>query len=724
MLVIFDCCEHVIEVAAALAERLVKESPGVFVLATSREPLRVEGEQVHRLFPLDLPPAKAGMSATEASAFPVVQLFVERAAANSDRFVLDDSLAPTVVEICRRLDGIPLAIELAAARSDVFGVLKISEGLNDLFALLTDGRRTALPRHQTLRATLDWSYQLLSRTEQVVMQRLSVFRGYFLLESAISLAAFGEISAIEARQAVANLVSKSLLTSDSGREPMRYRFLDTTRAYAAAELAKGSEKGSEKGGESREVLRRHAELCTAAFENAEADWELLSQDKWLEKYAVMIDDVRGAQEWAFHRGGDVATGVAITAMSAPLWFSLLLMEEYCVRAELARKYIAQSGLEDSELEMKLNLALGVAIFHARGLDPAMVAAPARALQIAERLGATTFQLRALWQLARERSTMGYYQSALAYCERFDAIARGSPDTRMWVVSDRMMALGLFFVGRLREARVVAQRAVDHPAAFVRSAHMSFNEYDHRVASRSHLARILWVSGFADRAAKLAAEGVEHAMRLGYAPTACYILAFAAIPVALWSGDGPTAHHYMELLGKQSADLPSGYWHSWLRIFERIVALKDIDSPPAFGDVVNGILKDAKGPLLFDTVATFREELINPVALQRALSGELGWSAPEVIRADGIGMLRHGRKQQAEARFIQSIALARQHGSLSWELRAALSLAQLRTEEGRGIEASALLKDVCDRFPEGQGTVDLRMAGQFLDELHDTRSTAN
>lgn len=705
VLLVFDCCEHLIEATAALAERLVTEAPDVFLLATSRESLRVTGEHVYRLFPLDIPPPAGEVTAAAALDHPVVQLLVERAAAGASHFVFDDSVAATAIEICRRLDGIPLAIELAAARIGVFGVTATADGLADLFALLTNGRRTALPRHQTLRATLDWSHQLLSPKEQVVMRRLSVFRGSFVLQTAVAVAAFGVISPLEAQQAIGDLVAKSLLTSSNGAHAMRFRFLDTTRAYAAEELAKSDELG--------EVRRRHAELCAQAFENAEDDWETLSQPQWFEKYGLMIDDARAAQEWAFQPHGDPATGVAIMAQSAPLWFASGLMEEYCGRAELALRHIEQSGLEGSEFEMKLRLAVGVATFNARGARPAMASAAARALEIAEALGATTYQMRALWQIARERSTKGDYRDALFYCERFDALARLGTDMRMWVVGDRMMALGLFFVGRLRDARVVAERAVDDPAAFVRSAHMSFNEYDHRVASRSHLARILAVSGQAGEAARYAAEGVEHGLRLGYAPTACYILTFAAIPAALWSGDIEAASRYLEQLSQQAAGLPNGYWHQWLRVFERIMALHEMSEPNLRARQISAILSEASSPFLSDAIATFSDELVNDLALTRALSGESGWSAPEVIRADGMRLLRAKRNDEAEARFRQSLALAEQNGSLAWQLRAALSLARLCSADGRETEALALVRATTEQFPPDAVTADLQAARDFL-----------
>jgi predicted ATPase len=251
MLLVLDSCEHVIEAAAALAEEVLRGAPGVHILATSREPLRAGGERVQRLAPLGLPPDSATLTASTALTFPAVQLFVERAGASLDGFELSDADAPIVANICRSLDGIALAIELAAGRVDAFGIRDLAAHLNDRLRLVTRGRRTALPRHQTLSATLDWSYEFLPEPERALLRRLAVFAGSFTLEAARAVAAGVEIAESEVVDCVANLVAKSLVAADVGGETVRYRLLETTRGYALAKLAES--------GESSQVARRHAE---------------------------------------------------------------------------------------------------------------------------------------------------------------------------------------------------------------------------------------------------------------------------------------------------------------------------------------------------------------------------------------------------------------------------------------------------------------------------------
>ena len=213
-LIVLDSCEHVIGAAAAIAEAILKAAPQVHVLATSREQLRAEGEWLHRLASLELPPQTASPSADEVMQYSAVQLFDDRARATVDGFVLDDSDVPAVLEICRRLDGVPLALELAAARVDAFDVKGLAAQLDDRFAVLTKGRRTALPRHQTLRATMNWSYDLLSEIEQLVFRRLAVFQGDFTMNGATAVATDAQITTADVFKGAANLAAKSLVATD------------------------------------------------------------------------------------------------------------------------------------------------------------------------------------------------------------------------------------------------------------------------------------------------------------------------------------------------------------------------------------------------------------------------------------------------------------------------------------------------------------------------------
>jgi predicted ATPase/DNA-binding winged helix-turn-helix (wHTH) protein len=260
MLFVFDSCERVVESVAAFAVDLLKSAPGLNILVTCREPLCAEGECVRRLTPLKVPPVSRKLTATEALAFPAVQLFVERATECSDAFELTNVDAPIVADICRKLDGIALAIELAAARVDAFGLRELAKLLNDRFRLLMRGRRTAVRRHQTLSAALDWSYEVLPECERLILRRLAVFDSYFTLESAIRVATDSKIAELDVVNALANLVTKSLVAADIGGDTVHYRLLETTRVYARGKLAESDDL--------EQAAQRHAENHQNILERA------------------------------------------------------------------------------------------------------------------------------------------------------------------------------------------------------------------------------------------------------------------------------------------------------------------------------------------------------------------------------------------------------------------------------------------------------------------------
>ena len=257
LLLVLDTCEHAIAAATVMAEAVLRAGSATRIIATSREPLRAEGEQIYPVPPLGVPAAEG----EDPWQYGAVRLFVERARAAGPHFAPDRVVA-MIAAICQRLDGIPLAIELAAARVAAFGIEELSARLDDRFQLLTGGRRTALPRHQTLRATFDWSYELLAEPERVILRRLAVFAGFFSLEAAGAVAASPEAAPSEIVDGVSSLVAKSLVAAEIDSAIARYRLLDTTRAYALEKLGDS--------GELEAVARRHAEYYRDLFERAEA----------------------------------------------------------------------------------------------------------------------------------------------------------------------------------------------------------------------------------------------------------------------------------------------------------------------------------------------------------------------------------------------------------------------------------------------------------------------
>jgi predicted ATPase/DNA-binding winged helix-turn-helix (wHTH) protein len=236
LLIVLDTCEHVIDAAARMAEALLGAGAKARVIATSREALKVDGEWVYHVGPLSVPTEDA----TDLLEYGSVSLFLERTRAMQPGFTANEGSVLAIAAICRRLDGIPLAIEMAAARATTLGVSNLATCMDDHLRLLTSGRRTALPRHQTLRATLDWSYELLTDSERSILRRLAMFRGAFGLEAAKALAVYNDI-ARNITDDLTNLVAKSLVSVEINGAIPRYRLLETTRAYALEKLAESGE---------------------------------------------------------------------------------------------------------------------------------------------------------------------------------------------------------------------------------------------------------------------------------------------------------------------------------------------------------------------------------------------------------------------------------------------------------------------------------------------------
>ncbi len=255
LLIILDSCEHVIETVASLAEQLFQQTEEIHVLTTSRESLNVEGENCYRVLPLDYPPDGSEQTAHAVLRYPAVQLFVRRVTARAGSFVLTDEEAPFVAEMCRRLDGIPLAIELAAGQVAALGIKNTVARLE----LLRLSHRTAVPRHRTLKATLDWSYDLLSYAERIVLQCIAPFVGHFTLEGARHVAGELGVGTGEIFDAIAGLVEKSLIATRIDEAQAQYRMLDTTRAYALEKLEEHAEFDA--------ISQRHAEYVAGYLES-------------------------------------------------------------------------------------------------------------------------------------------------------------------------------------------------------------------------------------------------------------------------------------------------------------------------------------------------------------------------------------------------------------------------------------------------------------------------
>ena len=561
MLLLLDNCEHVIDAAASLAAAVLGGAPGVSILATSREPLGIAGEREYRLAPLAVPAASSRITAAEAAAFPAVQLFVERVSAIVEDFALTDANAPAVAEICRRLDGLPLAIEFAAPRVEVLGVEGLAARLDDSLQLLGGRRRTTMPRHRTMRAVVDWSYRLLSENEQLFFRGLGIFAGGFTVEAAEAVATDPAATGIDAIDRLADLVAKSLVVADvSGAKP-RFRLLDTTRAYVIEKL--------DESGERERIARSHAAYYRDLFERAEKETAVRPTGEWLANYAREIDNLRAALDWAYCCDGDTEIGVALTVAAVPLWMRLSLHKECRSRAKQALGTLGTEGTEYPREEMKLHAALGTSTAEA----PEMGAAFTKALEIAERISDTEYQLRALGGLFFFHTASNRHRAALPLAQSFHDLAETGSDLSAQLFGQHIMGLAKHFLGDQISARRNLEQALTRLTAADHERDVIRFQIDVQMSTLAFLARVLWLQGFLDKAVRTAEISIEEAQTTGHALSQCLALALAACPIALWTGNLAAAAHYAGMLLEQARQHGIPLWSAYGSTFEKTVALR-------------------------------------------------------------------------------------------------------------------------------------------------------
>ena len=703
-LIVLDNCEHVVEAAAALADSVLREAPSVVLLATSREPLGSESERVHRLSPLEAPPPSARLTVAEALAFPAIELFAERAMASLDTFELEDADVPAVCDLCRRLDGIPLAIELVAARVDLLGVRGLVEHLDDGVHRLTNSRHATPPRQRTLHATLDWSYGLLSATEQLMLRRCAVFAGGFDLASARAIASDGDVSESDVLNAILGLGAKSLLTADVSDDNVIYRLLDTTRAYARGKLRSSNEHAG--------ISRRHATFFRDVWSGAAA--QTWSSGEWLEKHGRKIDDVRAAIDWCFSPDGDASLGRQLTAASGPLWFRLYLLSEYGRRLQRALHIHHAAPTPDPALDMLLNVVLGYTLLYIG--DPGSAACFNRAIEIADRRGDTVALHEALSGLGYQCRLAGDYPAAVRASERaFLHIDDASAETA--ATGHKLMALTHHFAGSQASARFHIERALSRGSSGARPAGGRTHWLDHRITTRAVRCRILWLQGLPDQAAIAAHDCVQDAVSADHGLWLNSSLLFAAT-VALWTGDMAAADRFVAMLLHHSARHSLRISHFRARTLATVLEFRRGDARRMIARRDEMLSDPLRDPPYFETLATLSEDLVGAEAIARAEDGRAGWCTAEILRANAAVLLRDGALDQAAAaaQFRRSLDIANQQGALAWELRAATRLARLWQEQGRLRDAHDLLSSIHGRFTEGFGTADLVTATALLNEL--------
>jgi predicted ATPase/DNA-binding winged helix-turn-helix (wHTH) protein len=721
VLLLLDNCEHVIDAAAKLTEAVMRLCPRACFLTTSRELLHVDGEHAFRVPPLDVPHVDT-LGPDDVLRHSAVRLFIARTRAARFDFSPRDEDLTAISAICRRLDGIPLAIEFAAARAATLGLNAVLSHLDDRFRLLVVGRRTALPRHQTMRATLNWSYDLLPEPDQQLFRQLAVFAAGFTLDAAIAVSGDSGASMMSVEEGVANLAAKSLLTLDAASAPARWRLLETTRAYALEKLG-----GS---GENDRIRQRHAAFFLEHFAPAGITSVLRPSTALLESFAREISNVRAALDWAFSPNGNAAIGVRLTAASVPFWVNLLLMNECRERVEFALQVLEPASRLDAHVSLELYQALGFALILTADRIGKTRLVLAKTLEIAESLDDLEAQLRALWAMWAHQANETVEAHAIA--ERFSAIARRGGDPADVLVGDRLLGYTLHYEGDQPRAREYLERVVAHYISQRDHRHMIWFHYDQRVLARGVLAQVFWLEGHVEQAVDSAHVTFDDARATNDILSQCFALAEAVCPIMISTGDLAAAARFLAVLLDLATEHKLDLWKNWGCCLEGKLLIRQgefargtavlraaLDAfagtgrqmryPAFLGALAEGL---AAGGRLTEGLETIGE------ALARAERDGERWCVPELLRVKGELLLHQfedGSASAARDCFNAALGMARQQGALSWELRAATGFARLRIRQGRRDEARELLAPVYNRFTEGFETADLRIARALIEE---------
>ncbi|HEY7579987.1 MAG TPA: winged helix-turn-helix domain-containing protein [Acetobacteraceae bacterium] len=614
VLLILDNCEHVVAAAARLADALLKTCPGVCLLATSREALSVAGEHAYPVPLLDVPPRSKSLAAAQAMTQSAVQLFVERTAAALGRFSLTDETAPVVAEICRRLDGIPLAIELAAPRLKVLTLEALLARLNDQLRLLTAGRRVAVPRQQTLRAAIEWSYALLSEAERAMLCRLGVFAGSFTLEAVTAITTGAAVEEANVLDVLAGLVGKSLVLPLAGAGENRYRLLEPTRAFALEKL-----------GPSRyaELVRRLCEHMTIVFERAYRTWPATPWADWLTAYQPELDNLRAALGWSLRPDADPAMGVVLVGYADRLWRELGLLQERQRWFERALAFVQPTTAPS--IEARIRLGLGWDFY---GGDRTRLSHNRRAIALLRQAGGEPVLLgEALMQAGHSTSRDG--DLAWQSHEEGLAILRQCGRTKRLAIALLIAAGNRRDAGDLRAARTLVEEGL------VLSKALGDDRL--RDTLEAQLALIGFLAGQTAEAIDRARRAVEASRRHGTLPAEFVALHWLAGFLLLGDQLEPgraTALQAFELSRALGADLPGSIDRLALVLAvrgETDTAARLAGFAEAYADQ-HRLNRGGLGIAIRNRLVEHLHRAVSPEKCQAAMAAGAAWSEQEAIAA--------------------------------------------------------------------------------------------
>jgi predicted ATPase len=718
MLVVLDNCEHVLPAAAIFARRFAASVGRSRLLATSRQPLDTFAEHVVRLDPLTIPDMSDGLTVEEVMRFAAVDLFARRAAEWAGYELAESDCGP-VAQICRSLDGIPLAIELAAANMGNHSAAELCTMLDEHLSFHNRRIEGQPARHETLLATIDWSYNLLPQNEGTIFRIASVFASGFEPAEVAALAEAMAISPVDVTIGLGSLVAKSLLTAEVSGAGLRYRLLDSTRRYALEKLRDDPME--------RDVRLRHAAHVLAVFEQSEREWEKHGTGGWTGRYLHRLPDLRAVLTWAFGPGRCPALGVRLVKASLPFWFAIAMLSEALARVEEALNE-AESTLDDL-LKTKLACSRAWILIFAGTRIPQTEEAWLDAISLARRAGDVGYQLHALVGLGFHSMNNGRLAEAAMWLDEFRELSVRHENWSATQDGERLIAWSKLHTGELAESRQILDRmAAQYPRPNSEALLASF-QMDPYIGTRCYLPLCAWLMGQRDYAATAAREAVDAAGEARNLFAQSHALTVAALTIAFFSGDQEALAAYLAQLQFIHRQTTPGIWIHSTQFFGAV--LKDLrGDSSAVGDLQAAIrsIMDTKYRLRigiwFGTLAgalarqgriTEASDAIDEAIHYQVQQNER-WCRPELLRIKASILRRTGQHPAMESALHEALQEARAIGALSFEIKAANDLAAHYLEFDRRDDAVRLLLPTFRRFTEGYGTKDLVIASQLLNRM--------
>ncbi|REG50463.1 putative ATPase [Paraburkholderia sp. BL6669N2] len=723
-LLVLDNAEHVIGFVAEIVEALTAESDLLRVLVTSREPLRIMSETVFRVDPLDVP----HLHCTDAEILQqsAVNLFLLRANSLQYKVGAESAELRLVGEICRRLDGIPLAIELAAARVAALGVEGVHRRLDDRMAILAGGYRTALPRHQTLRATFDWSFALLDEDAQCLFRRIAVFGGVFTFEAMCAVVCDSTLTIANAISGISELLAKSLANVEFDGPVAKYRLPESTRAYALEKLQAEGERPA--------FASRHARYLSTCFQMRTAP----AVPRDAERATVLhhsFDDARSAFDWAFSPEGDVCLGVDLASNLADALLDGGMIAEACARAERAVGVLDQlpAGTASAACEMRVRAALATALPSVHGCVARSAELWRDVFALAIASGDRAFQARALWGLWNMMLSSSNIHESMKFARQLQRLAEDESNAWQAVLGDQAVAISQHCLGQHAEAK---RRLLGARERFAQlegeSQRDSAFAVDPLVYCNGTLARIAWLQGRPCEAMTLIDTLVSRVRPETMEPSLTHMLGAVAAPLALLSGDLSRAGAYLEIMRSQAA---LHRFDAWVEYCGCLSAYRDIldgqvaPALPILAASLDALIARGFRRLVTLFVVVHAEALVS-VGRTREATGRLDDAlafcqhhgelmfVPEIWRVLGIAAHAEAgvqagageefgdRLTQALTCFATALEMSRAQGARMWELRASLAMAVLLRDQGRNDEAIEVLEQIAPYFDASASAADV------------------